>query len=144
LSVQKQLKKAETKLKKIEELIKTAEECYTLYTKIRNVLGRFGILQPHTSRMDIMSIALMISGKGKVRKKKVMDSELYDELRVCLDAIDTLNEIYNRMHKGGYSELFEMMTAMRQEEIEEEEELTEEEVSKLIDKFKQKRRLSLG
>ena len=48
------------------------------------------------------------------------------------------------MHKGGYSELFEMMTAMRQEEIEEEEELTEEEVSKLIDKFKQKRRLSLG
>ena len=48
------------------------------------------------------------------------------------------------MHRGGYSELLEVITARRQEELEAEEELAEEEADKIIEKFKQKRGLSLG
>ena len=142
MSVQEKVRKAETKLKKIEELIKTAEECLRIFYRIRDILGRFGIPYPQTSN-DLMTIALMITGKAKIRKKTLM-SDVADELRLCLNVIDTLNEIYNRMHRGGYSELLEVITARRQEELEAEEELAEEEADKIIEKFKQKRGLGLG
>lgn len=142
MSVQKQVRKAETKLKKIEELISTAEECLRVFYRIRDLLGRFGVLHPQLGN-DIMSIALLIAGKGRIRKKTIM-ADVMDELKLCLNVIDTLNEIYNRMHKGGYSELLEVITARRQEEIEEEEELAEEEADKIIEKFKQKRGLGLS
>ena len=142
MSEQEKVKKAETKLKKIEELIKTAEECLSVFYRIRDLLGRFGVLYPHMGN-DIMSIALLIAGKGRVRKKRMLP-DVVDELKLCLDVIDTLNEIYNRMHRGGYSELIEVVTARRQEELEAEEELAEEEADKIIEKFKQKRGLGLG
>jgi len=142
LSVQKQVRKTETKLKKIEELIKTAEDCLRMFYRVRDLLGRFGVLHPQLGN-DIMSIALLIAGKGRVRKRGVLP-EVMDELKLCLDVIDTLNEIYSRMHKGGYSELLEVVSARRQEELEEEEELAEEEADEIIEKFKQKRGLGLS
>ena len=90
-----------------------------------------------------MCIRDRITGRAKVRKKTLM-SDVADELRLCLNVIDTLNEIYNRMHRGGYSELLEVITARRQEELEAEEELAEEEADKIIEKFKQKRGLGLS
>ena len=132
------------RFRKIRELLNTVKECYNLYTEIRTVLSKFGILHPRGSRLDIMDLAVMMAlGRRKLVKRKV-NPEVHQELQECIEAIDTLREVYDRMYRGGYEELLELVTAKKIEEREEEEEIAEEEVEKIIDKFKQKRRLGFN
>jgi len=141
LSVQERRRSGLGRFKKISELISRARDCYDLYIEIRSILHRFGLISIGSTTTDIfrMAISFTLATRKKVKTNPIPD-DVSKELKECIDALETLNYIYNKLSRREYEEIFSIIRPRKTIEEEEiEEEIASEKVDMIIEKFKKKR-----